>query len=289
MVALGATCVVALGAACVVALLAFASASAAPASASASPASDLRVRGNRLIDGPGAGHVVVLRGVNRSGLEYSCIQGSGFFDSPHPDQIDDPPMIAAMVNWDINAVRVPLNEDCWLGVNAPPQFSGAAYRRIVERYVRAVQAARLYVILDLHMVAPGTQPATAQLPMADQDHAPAFWRSVATAFKGDGGVIFDLFNEPYGISWGCWRSGCEIPPEAGVPAYQAAGMQELVDAVRATGAAQPLLLGGPEYASDVSQWAAYAPHDPRNALIAAQHDYGGLSPCNPAAGPRLRA
>ncbi len=123
----------------ILAVLALAAAASMPAVARAA---NLRVRGNRLVDGPGSGHVVQLRGVNRSGLEYACIQGWGFFDSPHPDQIDDPAMIAAMKSWDINVVRVPLNEDCWLGINTPPGRGGAPYRRIVERYVHALVAAR---------------------------------------------------------------------------------------------------------------------------------------------------
>ena len=109
----------------------------------------LRVRGSHLVDGRGAGHVVQIRGINRSGTEYACIQGWGFFDSPHPERIDDPAMIAAMRTWDINAVRVPLNEDCWLGVNTPAGRGGAPYRQIVEEYVRALHAAGLYVVLDL--------------------------------------------------------------------------------------------------------------------------------------------
>jgi endoglucanase len=52
---------------------------ALPGGAAGAP--NLRVLGTQLIDGPGAGHVVQLRGVNRSGLEYACIQGWGFFDS----------------------------------------------------------------------------------------------------------------------------------------------------------------------------------------------------------------
>ena len=109
--------------------------------AAAAAAPNLRVRGNRLVDGPGAGTSSSCAGVNRSGLEYACIQGWGFFDSPHPDQIDDPAMIAAMKSWDINVVRVPLNEDCWLGVNTPAGRGGAPYRQIVERYVHALNAA----------------------------------------------------------------------------------------------------------------------------------------------------
>jgi endoglucanase len=248
--------------------------------AAGASAADLRVRGNELVDGPGRGHVVQLRGVNRSGLEYACIQGWGFFDGPHPDQVDSVAMIAAMRSWDINVVRVPLNEDCWLGIHTPAGHGGPPYRRIVARYVHALNAAHLYVILDLHWVAPGDAQATNQLPMADADHAPAFWRSVARAFRSDHELLFDLYNEPYGITWSCWRNGCQVPATAGKPAYRAAGMQALVDAVRSTGATQPLMLGGLDYAWDLSQWDAYAPRDPRHQLVASEHNYGGLSPCS---------
>ncbi len=81
----------------------------------------------------------------------------------------------------------------------------------MARYVHALTAAHLYVILDLHLAAPGRARATAQLPMPDADHAPAFWRSVARTFRGNGGLIFDLYNEPYGIDWACWRNGCADP------------------------------------------------------------------------------
>src|SRR5205814_3102939 len=82
----------ALCAAC--ALCAVSALCALPALAAAAP--NLRVRGSSLVDGSGNGHVVTLRGVNRSGLEYACIDGWGFFDSPHPNRIDDAGMIAAM-------------------------------------------------------------------------------------------------------------------------------------------------------------------------------------------------
>jgi hypothetical protein len=259
----------------------------APAGAFAA-APNLRVRGNVLVDGPGSGHVVQLRGVNRSGLEYACIQGWGFFDSPHPGRIDDPAMLAAMKSWDINAVRVPLNEDCWLGLGGPSHFTGAPYRRIVQRYVRALNKAHLYVVLDLHVAAPGSSKSQEIIRMPDADHAPAFWRSVALAFKDNHALVFDLYNEPHNIGWGCWEHGCEIPANNDYgpqPAYRAVGMQQLVSAVRSTGARQPLLLGGINWALDLSGWVSHMPHDPRRQLLASDHNYGGLSPC----GGRCRA
>jgi len=222
---------------------------------------------------------VQLRGVNRSGLEYACIQGWGFFDSPHPDRIDDPKMIAAMKSWDINAVRVPLNEDCWLGINTPGGRGGKPYRKLVRSYVRALHAAGFYVILDLHWAAPGRTMADGQTPMADADHSPAFWRSLASTFKRDHALVFDLFNEPFGIGWSCWRNGCRIPAQGHFPSYRAAGMQALVKAVRRTGATQPLMLGGLDYSGDVSGWLAHEPHDPLHQLVAAEHNYGTLGPC----------
>src|SRR5205823_2951902 len=43
----------------------------------------LKVVGNRLADS--AGRPLMLRGANRSGTEYACIQGWGIFDGPSDD------------------------------------------------------------------------------------------------------------------------------------------------------------------------------------------------------------
>jgi endoglucanase len=251
------------------------------AAASAAAAPQLRVRGNTLVDGPGAGHVVRLLGVDRSGLEYACIQGWGFFDSPHPMSVDSAAMIAAMKSWDIDAVRVPLNEDCWLGLQGKPALVGNPYRRIVQRYVRALNRAGLYVILDLHWTGAGASAkATGQTPMADAAHAPAFWSSVARTFKHNHALVFDLYNEPYGIGWGCWEHGCLVAASGSQPAYRSAGMQQLVNAVRSAGATQPLMLGGLGYAGELDGWLAHEPHDPLKQLVASEHNYGTLGPCD---------
>lgn len=246
-----------------------------------SSATGLRVSGNQLVYGPGAAVPVQLRGVNRSGPEWMCAQGYGIFYSPTPYAPDSAAVIAGMLSWDINAVRVPLNEHCWLGINVKRGLGGAPYRRAVERYVHELTASGLFVIVDLHLAAPSTvSTLTAQLPAADADHAVAFWRSAARAFRGDHRLLFDLYNEPYGMSWSCWLHGCEIPPTRGYPAYRSVGMQQLVDTVRAAGATQPLLIEGPTAALQLTGWWAHRPHDPLHQLVASEHNYAYIAPCD---------
>jgi len=241
------------------------------AQASPQMAPILAVKGNHLVNQAGA--IVRLTGVNRSGAEYACAEGWGIWDGP----TDTNTAIEAIVSWHVNAVRIPLNEDCWLGINhLKPIYSGARYRAAIADYVRRLERFGITPILNLHFSAPGTEVPNSQAPMADSDHSPAFWRSLATFFKNDHHLIFDLFNEPYPdrnqdtvAAWSCVLHGGSCP---GVP-FQAAGMQQLVDVVRATGATQPLMIAGPQYAGDLDRWLQYEPYDPLHQLIASIHIY----------------
>lgn len=224
------------------------------------------VRGNRLVDG--RGRTVRLLGVNRSGTEYACQQGYGFFDGP-----SDAASVRVMKSWQINAVRVPLNETCWLGINGvAPALSGPSYRQAIRDWVGLLERAGLYVILDLHLAAPGGFQATGIIPMADADHAPEFWRGVAAEYREDRAVLFDLYNEPHDVNWGCWEWGCQLH-DGHVGDYRAAGMAELVAAVRSTGARQPLLLGGLAYSRRLDRWLGHLPPDPDHAEVASNHTY----------------
>ncbi len=242
---------------------------AAPAAASGPW---IGVKGKHLVNG--AGKPIRLIGVNRSGTEFRCQEGKAIFDGP-----TDAKAIAAMKSWDINAVRVPLNETCWLGINGiQPQFGGAAYRRAIHAFVDRLERAGLYVILDLHEVAPGDQQAFGIPPMVDRDHGADLWRSVATSFRGDRSLLFDLYNEPHSIDWSCWEHGCTVSDEQ-VGSYETAGMTELVAAVRSTGARQPLMLGGINWSGDLGEWLQHLPPDPAHAEVASNHSYD-YGPCN---------
>ncbi|HZS42098.1 MAG TPA: cellulase family glycosylhydrolase [Polyangia bacterium] len=240
----------------------------------------LHVSGTQIVDA--AGKPVRLLGVNRSGTEYACVQGNGIFDGPSDDA-----SVKAIAAWHANVVRVPLNEDCWLAINGvAPAFAGANYIQAVTDYVSLLHQNGLMAILELHWTAPGTDRATGQQAMPDRDHAPAFWSDVAGHFKGmSDHVVFEPFNEPFpdgnqdtAAAWTCWRDGGTCPGLA----FQAAGMQELVSAIRGAGADNLIMLGGVEYSNSLSEWLTHVPSDPRNNLAAAWHLYN-FNTCQDAA------
>jgi endoglucanase len=99
--------------------------------------------------------------------------------------------------------------------------------------------------------------------MADAALAPTFWDSVARRYGSNPLVAFDLFNEPqylapydstdgagtktYSIGYRAqiWHDGGLVRSHLpGNPPYLAAGMQQLYDAVRATGATNLVFVSG---------------------------------------------
>ena len=81
----------------------------------ASVPTGLHVVGNQIEDG--SGHVIVPHGVDRMGTEYACRaqDATSDFDGPV-----DQASVSAMLTWNVNIVRVPLNEDCGLGIKGEP-------------------------------------------------------------------------------------------------------------------------------------------------------------------------
>jgi endoglucanase len=118
----------------------------------------------------------------------------------------------------------------------------------------------------------GAQPGVGLIPLPDAEHAPDFWRSVATEYRHDRSLLFDLYNEPHDVTWECWAAPCSVY-DRWFGWYPATGLPNLLRVVRATGARQPVLLGGLDWASDLRGWPAHRPYDPAHALVAANHTY----------------
>jgi hypothetical protein len=242
----------------------------------------------------GNGKAVILRGVDESGTENYC------FTWGPPRVVVSPPggpspldqtSITAMKAWGINAVRIPLNEDCWLGINGvDASVGGANYQAPIQQAVNLItQTNGMYVILDLHLSAPGSTQALKQASMPDVDHSVTFWQQVAAAYKDNGSVAFDLFNEPVFSSgsddqqFSCWKNGSTSANGGNCPMvnYAVAGMETLVYTVRQAGASNLLLLGGTGYASRLGLWPMYVPTDtlsPPN-IAASWHVYDDQGGC----------
>jgi aryl-phospho-beta-D-glucosidase BglC (GH1 family) len=98
----------------------------------------------------------------------------------------------------MNVVRIPLNEDCWLGINGVnPAYGGYNYQKAIGDFVQIILNHGMYVILDLHWTAAGGTLATKQDPMPNKDHSITFWQDCARYFMNKPNVLFDVFNEPF--------------------------------------------------------------------------------------------
>ncbi|MEZ6123700.1 MAG: cellulase family glycosylhydrolase [Planctomycetaceae bacterium] len=186
---------------------------------------ELKVVGNRLHDS--AGQEVWLQGVNAGGLETL----------PHDRQMIKS-VVVAIEDWKANCIRVPMNETFWYGKSPYQKDDGKEYREILDQIITLAANRGAYVVIDLH-----------RYRAPRQEHAD-FWKDFATVYKNHPAVLFDLLNEPHGISWDVWKNGGFVANPDAVDetafltdeekqknrGFQSIGMQGLVDAVRSTGA-----------------------------------------------------
>jgi endoglucanase len=209
------------------------------------------VEGNKIVNS--AGQDVYLHGVDRPSLEWSCSgssvtgQGTGIpasdFTTMHKD-------------WNADSVRIAVSEDRWLSGTAS---TCSTYQSNVETAVKNALAAGMIAIIDLHWSDQGNGAnATGQQCMPDQNSV-TFWQQVATMYKSNPNVWFELYNEPYppGSSqtaeWNTLENGgsvtCNSLTGNHSATWNAPGMQTLVNTVRATGAKNIVIAGGLSFSS----------------------------------------
>jgi hypothetical protein len=212
-----------------------------------------------------------------------------------------------MSTWHINIVRIPLNEDCWLGINGVnPAYGGTNYQNAIVNYVNLLHSYGMYAELSLMWGAPGSAQATYQPAAPDEDHSPAMWSGLAATFKNDPNVILAPWGETT-VDWQCFMQGCNNEATfssangpfdgdgscgSGCDYYTTAGMNQAVSVMRSAGYNGPIVIPCIQYANicadpasggayDGSTWLLSHPSDPDNQLIAEVHVYG-LNACDTA-------
>jgi endoglucanase len=214
------------------------------------PTHGIKVVGNTLATLNGT--VLILKGVNCAGAEVQSNTGAWSGTSVAT-------WTALTAQYDVNCVRIPLNETYW-NTNA-----GSTYQSGIVTGVQNIIAAGLYPILDLHWSAcTEFGAANGQANLVSQDTGVQFWTSVAATFKNYPAVMFEMHNEPYGNSVGDTSgtyqgylkngSGSTLIPFVNSQGgqfnnvtasgtFKAAGHQGCLNAIRGTGATNVCLYG----------------------------------------------
>lgn len=241
-------------------------------SASAAALSPLRVVGTKIVDD--RGHAIRLRGVNTACMEWSS-DGEGHVMET---------VKVAIKDWKSNIVRVPLSQDRWFGMTPEQKDKGAAYRALVQNIVDYCANNGCYVLLDLHWNNAGQWGQNIGQHVMPDMYSLTFWKDCARDYRNNPAVLFDLYNEPHDTSWDIWKNGGDIEESRGVGArqgqfkavkYHTPGMQAMLDAVRSTGANNVVVVGGLDWAYDLSGFLkGYKLKDPNGrGLIYACHTY----------------
>jgi aryl-phospho-beta-D-glucosidase BglC (GH1 family) len=214
----------------------------------------LHTSGNKVIDGNG--QPIRLRGVVRVGMQTGPIAPTV--------SVDD---ISHAKGWGANIVRLPVGSQLWLDPSYGTCHTDPNYASKVDNAVNIITGMGMYVMLDLHWNTIAPCGPAKPYAMADYPNSISFWQQVATRYKSNPLVGFDLYNEPHNISDQVWRFGGTVTWK-GVT-YQAAGMQQMYDAIRGTGATNLVFATGTVWGNNFPSTAPLA----GNNIVYSAHSY----------------
>jgi len=270
----------------------------------------IRVLGNKFVNEKN--QEVKLLGVSIMGMEYTGVAGFSP-DDPFPQMVESTwealkKWHVNVIRIPLNEISY-LGLRCIWPFSGPAfnnqgdirnSDPGHNYKARLKAVIDRATSENLYVILDLHATAPddpknaannvATQCAYEANPLPDLDHAVDFWRQLATEYKGYPNVMFELFNNPYIDKWphfkgnkvAAWeslRDGIDVNsylplwPTTEKHPWRSAGMQQLLNAVRSTGATNVVLQGGLSRSADLELWLTYKANDPLKQIAASWHAF----------------
>ena len=143
-----------------------------------------------------------------------------------------------------NVIRIPLNQT-FCKESAPREVIGS-YKQIVD--------AMIYYAIEQKWPSSSTFIGSTPYPRTGQhgqQGAIPLWQDIAKTYANFGTVLFELFNEPHDLDAdNCARR--RRPRVSGSTADSYAGYQQLYDAVRGADANNLCIVGGLDWAYDLS-------------------------------------
>lgn len=170
-----------------------------------------------------SGHPVMLRGAE---VDSPFIYIKGWDQGKRPTDLPIQQIFTTMArDWKMNLTRIPISP--WIYTQ-----DTATYMNQLDQYVQTANAAGLYVMLAMHDDGKAGSPYGNNATLPKKEDLP-FWKAIATHYKNNPMVMFDVYNEPKAPDWQTWLHG-----GGSVGGAQVVGFQDLVDAIRSVGAKQ---------------------------------------------------
>lgn len=155
--------------------------------------SPLTIAGNRIVQAA-TSEPILLRGVNRSGMEYSEPDEDGFASAAGISRYE---VRYIVQRWRANIIRLPFNQD-WV-LNGRGRFSGEDYCKDLDRVITWAEDYGAYTLLDLQWLDADNPfgPNRQFVPPLPNPHTAEMWRLLARRYRDRPSVLFDIFNEPH--------------------------------------------------------------------------------------------
>jgi endoglucanase len=149
--------------------------------------------GNRIVSAT-AGDPILLRGINRSGLEYSEPDEEGFCSAAGISRAEIEFIVRG---WNCNIIRLPFNQD-W-ALNGRKGHSSEDYLRDLDRVIQWASRYGAYTLLDLQWLDAdrplgGNRNFVAPLP---NSRSIDLWTLLADRYCSEPAVLYDIFTEPH--------------------------------------------------------------------------------------------
>ncbi len=159
------------------------------------PPAPLETRGNKIVNAQ-TGEPVLLRGVNRSGLEYSAPRHPGSLVTAGISESE----FDEIAGWGANLIRIPFNQSWALRTS---DYDPEPYLAALDRVISMAAKRDIYTLLDLQWL--DAISPRGRLPNGRTNFVPPLpnlasielWKQLASRYRNEPAVLYDIFNEPH--------------------------------------------------------------------------------------------